>query len=90
MYTKIVTKYKAMKVMLIFGGINDENIGYSSCDLLKKIKENKHAFIFSNLTDHKVFEIPAPFIRQNKKILDATQGYYLKESEILKVRFAKE
>ena len=90
MYTNIVTKYKAMKVMIVFGGISDENIGYSSCDLLKKIKENKHAFIFSNLVEHKVFDIPAQFIRQNKKSPDPTQGYYLKESEIVKLRFAKE
>lgn len=90
MYTNIVTKYKTMKVMIVFGGISDENIGYSSCDLLKKIKENKHAFIFSNLVEHKVFDIPAQFIRQNKKSPDPTQGYYLKESEIVKLRFAKE
>lgn len=90
MYTHIVTKYKAMKVMIIFGGISDENIGYSSCDLLKKIKENRNAFIFSNLAEHKVFDIPAQFVRQNKKSPDSTQGYYLKESEIVKLRFVKE
>lgn len=66
-YTSIVSKYKAMKVMLVFGGINDEAIGYSSGDLLKKIKENKNAMIFTNLAEHKVFDIPAAFIRANKK-----------------------
>lgn len=90
MYTAFITKYKAMKVMLVFGGINDENIGYSSCDLLKKLKENKNAVIFTNIADHKVFDVPAAFIRQNKKPIDATQGYYLKENEIVKIRFAKE
>lgn len=90
MYTAIVTKYKAMKVMFVFGGINDEAIGYSSGDLLKKLKENKNALIFSNLAEHKVFDIPASFIRQNKKPIDGTQGYYLKESEVVKIRFAKE
>lgn len=90
MYTNLVNKYKAMKIMFIFGGINDENIGYSSCDLLKKIKENKHAFIFSNVAEHKVFDIPSAFIRQNKKGIDKTQGYYLKENEIVKIRFVKE
>lgn len=89
-YTSIVTKYKVMKVMLVFGGIGDENIGYSSGELLKKIKENRNAVIFSNLGDHKVFDIPAAFIRQNKKPIDSTQGYYLKENEIVKIRFLKE
>ena len=90
MYNAIITKYKAMKVMIVFGGINDESIGYSSGELLKKIKENKNAVIFTNLADHKVFDIPAAFIRQNKKPIDSTQGYYLKGSEIVKIRFAKE
>lgn len=89
MYNTIVSKYKAMKIMMIFGGIGDENIGYSSPELLKKIKENKHAVIFSNAADHKVFDIPMPFIRQNKKPIDATQAYYLKENETVKIRFAK-
>lgn len=90
MYTSIVTKYKAMKVMLVFGGINDETIGYSSGDLLKKLKENKNAMIFTNLAEHKVFDIPAAFIRANKKPIDTSQGYYLRETEIVKIRFAKE
>lgn len=89
-YTSIVSKYKAMKVMMVFGGINDEAIGYSGGDLLKKLKENKNAMIFTNLAEHKVFDIPAAFIRANKKPIDATQGYYLREAEIVKIRFAKE
>ena len=90
MYNAIITKYKAMKVMMVFGGINDESIGYSSGDLLKKLKENKNAVIFTNPIDHKVFDIPSAFIRQNKKPIDHTQGYYLKENAIVKIRFAKE
>ena len=90
MYNSIVTKYKAMKVMLVFGGINDEAIGYSSGELLKKLKENKNAMIFTNLAEHKVFDIPAAFIRANKKPIDVSQGYYLRETEIVKIRFAKE
>lgn len=90
MYTSIVTKYKTMKVMLVFGGITDEAIGYSSGDLLKKLKENKNAMIFTNLAEHKVFDVPAAFIRANKKPIDASQGYYLHETEIVKIRFARE
>ena len=90
MYTSIVTKYKAMKVMMVFSGIGDEAIGYSSGDLLKKLKENKNAMIFTNLAEHKVFDIPAAFIRANKKPIDVTQGYYLRETTIVKIRFAKE
>ena len=45
--------------------------------------------VFTNLAEHKVFDIPAAFIRQNKKPLDLTQGYYVKESEIVKIRFTR-
>lgn len=89
MYSAMISKYKAMKIMIVFAGIDDEAIGYSSNDLLKKLKENKNAIIFTNLTEHKVFDIPSQFIRQNKKAIDSTQGYYLKESEIVKIRFAR-
>ena len=46
--------------------------------------------IFTNLAEHKVFDVPAAFIRANKKPIDASQGYYLRETEIVKIRFAKE
>lgn len=90
MFNNIVSKYKAMKVLFLFGGIADEAIGYSSGDLLKKIKESKHAFIFTNPAEHKIFDIPVAFARQNKKAIDDTQGYYIKEANVAKIRFAKE
>lgn len=90
LYNLINSKYKSMKVMLIFGGIPDETIGYSSPDLLKKIKENKNAFIFSNITEHKIYDISSKFSRSNKKTIDSTQGFYIKENDVYKIRFAKE
>ena len=89
-YNAIMSKYKAMKVMIIFGNIEDAPIGYSSSDILKKIKECKNAMIFSNVSEHKVYDIPISFIKQNKRAIDDYQAYYLKEDEIVKVRFNKE
>ena len=54
------------------------------------MKENRNAVIFSDLSEHKVFDLPAAFVRQNKEKLDETQGYYLKGNEIVKIKFAKE
>ena len=79
-----------MKFTFLFVGIEDTNFGYSSPELYKKIKEQKNSFIFTDLQDHKVFDIPIAFVRQNKKTIDSTQGYYIKESDIHKIRFAKE
>ena len=89
-YNLYITKYKSMKFTFLLTGIEDANFGYSSPELYKKIKEMKNSFIFSNLSEHKVFDIPMGFIRQNKKPLDITQGYYLHESEIQKIKFVKE
>lgn len=86
-YNNIITRYKAMKIMLVFSNIPDEAIGYSSADILKKIKDARNAFIFSNITEHKIFDIPTSFVRQNKKPIDATQGFYIRENDIYKIRF---
>lgn len=90
MYNLFMTKYKEMKITFLFTGIDDVNIGYSAPELYKKIKESKRAYIFTNLQEHKIFDIPIAFMRQNKKQLELTQGYYLQESEINKIRFVKE
>ena len=89
-FNLFISKYKEMKFTFLFVGIEDTNFGYSSPELYKKIKEQKNSFIFTDLQDHKVFDIPIAFVRQNKKTIDSTQGYYIKESDIHKIRFAKE
>lgn len=90
MYNAMTNKYKQMKILVVLAGLPDEAIGYSSGDLLKSIKEKKKAFILSNIAEHKTFDIPSAFVRQNKKAIDPTQGYYLNESEIVKIRMIKE
>lgn len=89
-YIDITTKFKAMKVLVIVGSLEDETVGYSSPDLLKRIRDEKHSIICSNLTSHKLFDIPSQYVRQNKESLDYTQAFYLKESEITKIRFVNE
>lgn len=89
-YNLFISKYKEMKFTFLFAGIEDANFGYSSPELYKKIKEQKLAFIFTDLQEHKMFDIPIAFTRQNKKPLDSTQGYFIKDSEIHKIRFTKE
>lgn len=89
-FNLFISKYKEMKFTFLFAGIEDANFGYSAPELYKKIKEQKTAFIFTDLQEHKVFDVPIAFSRQNKKPLDPTQGYFIKESDIHKIRFVKE
>lgn len=90
MYNAMTNKYKQMKILIVIAGLPDEAIGYSSGDLLKSVKEKKKAIILSNIAEHKTFDIPSAFVRQNKKAIDPTQGYYLNESEIVRIKFIKE
>ena len=90
MYNTFMTKYKSMKFTILFTGIEDSNIGYSAPELYKKIKESKTAFIFSGLQEHKIFDIPIPFMRQNKKPLEITEGFFIRENDIDKIRFVEE
>lgn len=89
-YESFVDKLKAMKIFIILSGIEDKPIGYSSPDMLKKIKDDKHMLVFTNASEHKILDIPIAFIRQNKKPLDSTQAFYINESEISRIKFAKE
>ena len=89
-YESFIEKLRAMKIFIILSGIEDKQIGYSSPDLLKKIKDDKHMLVFTNANEHKILDIPIAFMRQNKKPLDTTQAFYINESEISRIRFAKE
>ncbi len=54
------------------------------------LRDNKKAFIFENMADIKVYDIPANIQRDNKKALEAGDSYLINGNEVIKVKIATE
>ena len=85
-YKNIITKYKNCGVCMIFDSVPNENVGYGGNDILKGMKDNLNMLMFDNLDEIKVTIISAATKRQFNKPLLPGECYYLKGSEISKVK----
>ena len=89
-YKKVISKYKTMKVCIIFSEVDNAPVAYSSPEIMKLLRDNKKAFIFENMADIKVYDIPANIQRDNKKALEAGDSYLINGNEVIKVKIATE
>ena len=85
-YKKITSKYKTMKICFIFADIENAQIGYSAPEIMKSLKEQKKAFVFENMEEIKMYEIPVNVQRENKKKLEVGDSYMIIGTEITKVK----
>ncbi len=88
MFKKTSKQCAAMRILVVFSGFGDATVGYSSAAMLKDLKENRRAFVFSTLDEHKFFDVTAAQVRTFKGPLEETQGFYVSGNEIDKVKIA--
>lgn len=62
-FLQIIKKYKHLKVAIIFGSIENMQVGFSTADIIKQIKESKKVVVFDDISNIKFFDIN---IRQQK------------------------
>ena len=85
-YKTMITKYKAMKIFVIFSNIDNAMVSYSSPEVLKMLKESRQFMIFEDLDNFKIFDIPLSASRNYKKPIEVGDGYYIKENDIKKLK----
>ncbi len=85
-YKNIQTKYKSCGVCVIFDSVPNENVSYGGNEILRGMKDNLNLFMFDNLDDIKVTIVSTATKRQFNKPLLPGECYYLKGSEIIKIK----
>lgn len=85
-YKTIVTKYKNLKMCIIFANLANENIQYSSPEVIKMIKENRNVVVFDDLVNFKPFELNYAVVKANKKPIEKGDGYWIKGNDVYKMK----
>ena len=86
LYKNITGKFKSMKAAMILANVPNANISYSSPEPLKNIKDSKHMLIFDEISNQKALDIPMAVTREYKKKIEAGEGFYCKENEVIKIK----
>ncbi len=84
-YKNITGRYKNMKVCII-AFIENANIAFSAPEILKNIKEQRHLMYFDDINTIKIFDVPLMTARQFKKPIEMGDGYYIRDSEYVKLK----
>ncbi|MCR5144635.1 MAG: type VII secretion protein EssC [Lachnospiraceae bacterium] len=85
-YTDMITRYKNLKVGVIFINYENANISYDAPEPLRKIKQERHLLYFDDLDNLKVFDIAYEDIKSNKKKLQLGDAYYIKDNSVTKLK----
>lgn len=87
-YKKIVTRYKNLKLTILFSNIANTAIPFNAPEPIKMLKERKQFIIFEDLNNIKVVDVPMAVSKIYKKPLQAGDAYYFKGSECKKLKMA--
>lgn len=85
-YRKLVTQFKVLKVCVILADVENAAINFSSCEMLKMIKDEQTLIMFENINELKVVDIGAPLLREFKKKLGEAEAYVRAGSNIIKLK----
>ncbi len=85
-FKNIQSKYKKCGVCIIFDSVPNENIGFGGNEILRGMKDNLNMLMFDNLDDIKMTIVSASTRRLYPKPLLPGECYYLKGSEIGKIK----
>lgn len=88
LYSRMAKQYAAMRVLLVFSGIADGSVSFSSPGLLKAVKEERRAFVVMPLTEHKMYDINGVVARANKAPLETGQAFYVNGADVSRVKLA--
>ena len=85
-----MTKFREkeyIKILKSLGGT--EANPTKTAEILKKIKENKRAIIFEDLTNLKLFDVSMKQSREFSKPISLGDGYLLENGEYTKIKTIK-
>lgn len=80
----ILKNYKQLKVCFIFADVENATIAYGASELLKLLKENKNTFVFEDLANLKLLEVPVAVVRNYKKEIELGDSYFITEKGVQK------
>jgi S-DNA-T family DNA segregation ATPase FtsK/SpoIIIE len=85
-YNRIANKYSRLKVFFLYCDVQDKAISYSAPEPLRRIRDSKHAILFSALSEIKAIDLSMSTIRAFPQPLAGDEAYYCNDNELLKLK----
>lgn len=85
----ILTKYKDMKVFVLFSNVENAGISFNGPELLKYIKDHRRYIIFEDANSIKLCDLSSTLTKKYAKTLETGDAFYINENELTKIKTVK-
>ena len=72
--------------MIVLSDMENASLGYGANEVVKQLKEGRMLFIFEDLSEQKVVDVPMQVLRDYKKKLNEDEAYMFINNDITKVK----
>lgn len=87
-FERINSRYRRMKIFFLFAGLEDKAVSYNSPKLLRHIQEKRHAVVFDNVSQIKMFDLSLQETRENRDRLGRDDAFLLTEDDMQRIHLA--
>ena len=79
-------KYRREGVFFLFGGVPNKPVSFSSPDILKLIRDEKHLLVFDEIGSVKITDVSVVTARENNRPLEAGEAFLFWGDELERIR----
>ena len=87
-FEEIVSKYRDLKVAVIFSDYKNANVGYDAPMPMLKIKDERHVLYFDDLEHLKALDVAYEDVKSNKRKMERGDAFYISGDDLVKVKLA--
>lgn len=85
-YKNLTGRYRNLGVGILLSAVENAPIAYSAPEVLKGVRDTRHAMYFGDLAELKLYDMPLAVSRKYKKPIEQGDAYYIRENECVKLK----
>ena len=86
LFEEMKDQYKLMKILLIFGNLENKTISFSSPALLRQLRESRQGILFENLSAGRMYDIDGLTVRENRFTLSKDDAFRIDDGMISHIK----
>lgn len=86
LYRQLCTKYRALKICIIFTDLENAAINYSAPEVLKMLRDSRNFLVFTDIGEQKLCDVPFSVSKEYQKPLEAGEAYRFSGNVVAKIK----
>jgi len=86
LYKEIQAKGKDARLLILYTNLENASVPFNAPEPLKQLKDRRQLLLFEELNQIKVVDIPLLQQKSNKKPLETGDAFWLRGSEVIRLR----